>query len=101
VGIDFLVIRLKPRVGIIINTFNSILCAVICGIVGWYGMGVVWGQFQRGLVSPTLLGLPLGPLYIIIPIAFFLLFIQFLRRAVGFMSEWRSIKAKVEDSRAV
>jgi len=88
VGIDFLVIRLKPKAQIIINSFNSVLCAIICGIVGFYGTHVVWDQFRRGLATPSLMEIPLAPLYIIIPIAFFLLFIQFLRRAYGYLAKW-------------
>jgi len=90
VGIDFLVIRLKPKAQIILNSFNSVLCAIICGIVGCYSVLVVWYQFREGLTTPSVMELPLAPLYIIIPIAFFLLFIQFLRRAYGYITKWSS-----------
>lgn len=86
VKIDFLVARLKPSVYSIINGIASILCAIACLIVAWYATEVVWEQFMSGVVFSTILELPKAPLFAIIPIAFFLLCIQFLRRSYGYLT---------------
>ena len=89
VKIDFLLLRLKPRVQTIINIVTSILCAIACLVALWYSGQVVREQFQRGLVFSTALALPMWPIFIILPIGFFLLFIQFLRRTYRYLASWR------------
>lgn len=93
VKIDLLVLRFKPRVQVVINSMTSILCAIACLIVAWYGGWVVWDQFQRSLHFVTLLAPPMWPLYLIIPVSGFLLFIQFLRRTYGYLAGWRLLQA--------
>lgn len=93
VKIDVLVTQLRPRVQAIINSITYILCAIACLAVAWYAGQVVWGQFQTGVHTHTLLGLPMWPLYVIIPISLFLLFIQFLRNSYKYLTEWRLLHA--------
>lgn len=101
VKIDFLILRLKPIRQAIINSITSISCAIICLAVAFYGVQVVWNQFQRSLVFSTILELPMAPFYIVVPIAFFLLCIQFLRRTYGYLAGWRLLQAKKEGSVAM
>ena len=87
--IELLTLQLRPRARIVINSITSILCAIICLVVAWYGVRVVWQHFHTGIIFPTILELPKAPLYLVVPIGFFLLFIQFLRRTYGYLAGWR------------
>jgi len=100
IKIDFVVVRLKSRVQIIIRSFTYALCALVCLAIFWYGLQVVQHQFQEHLVSPTLLALPLGPLHTIIPLSGLLLFIQFLRKIYSLAINWR-VPPKLEEAEEV
>ena len=84
VKLDILVNHLNPRSQALLNAITSIVGAIICLAVVWYGAKVSWDHFQRGLVAYSLLGPPTFPRYTIIAVGSFLLSIQFLRRAYGY-----------------
>ncbi len=100
IKIDLVVARLKPRGQFVINIIISILCAIACLVIAWYGVRVVSDQFQRNLHFVTLLAPLMWPLYTIIPISGFLLFIQFLRRTYRYLADWRVLQASSEVSTA-
>jgi len=96
VKIDILEIQLKERSKFFLNGFTSILCAAACLLVAWYGAQTVWSQYERGLRFATILEPLMWPLYSVLPLAFILLFIQFLRRSYRNIKEWRSTQAVKE-----
>jgi len=94
VRIDILVNWLPKRALTIINFMTSLLSAIACLVVVWFGVLVVWEQFQMDYRDPTVLALPQGPIYIVIPLGFFLLFVNFIRITYGYVMDWRSLKSK-------
>jgi TRAP-type C4-dicarboxylate transport system permease small subunit len=96
VRIDLFVMWLPPRAQMILNIATSVLSAIACLVVFWYGSQVVWEQFQMGYRDPTVLELPQGPIYLVIPFGFFLLFVQYLRRAYGYLISRRSQQSEHE-----
>ncbi|MDP6179210.1 MAG: TRAP transporter small permease [Desulfatiglandales bacterium] len=90
VRIDLLETRLKKGSQFFLNSVTSILCATACLLVALYGLKTVWSQYERGLRFATILEPPMWPLYAIIPFAFILLFIQFIRRTHGNLKSWKS-----------
>ena len=85
VKMDLILSLLKPRVRKILNTFTTILLAILFIILTWYGTKVTWEQFQNDYFMATPLEVPTGPLMCVIPIGFFLLFIQTLRMLHGYL----------------
>lgn len=85
VKMDLLLNRLKPRNQALLNTATSIIGAMLCLIMAWFGVLVTWDMFQRGIHRPTPLYTPMAPLIAVIPVGSFLLLIQFLRRAYGYL----------------
>ena len=81
VEMDIVVNALQPRTQRTLKAATSILCALVCLVLTWSGAEVSLDYLQRGLHRPTLMAPPYFPLFAIIPTGFFLLFIQFLRRA--------------------
>jgi TRAP-type C4-dicarboxylate transport system permease small subunit len=96
IRIDMFVLRLPPRVQIALNFTISVLSALACLAIVWYGSQVVYDQFRMGYREATVLELPQGPLYIVIPFGFFLLFVQFVRRAYGYLISRRSPQSENE-----
>ena len=93
VKMDLLLTRLSPRRQAVLNFFTSILGAVICLVIVWYGAQTTWDHFQRSWILEGAIDLPLAPFLAIIPIGVSLLFIQFLRRSYG---SWQSWKASIK-----
>jgi TRAP-type C4-dicarboxylate transport system permease small subunit len=96
VKIDLVVNRLNPRNQCLVNSITSILGAITCLVLLWYGTKVSWELFERGTITNTILELPSAPLFAIVPIGSFLLFIQFLRRSYGYLKSWKGSSSKEE-----
>jgi TRAP-type C4-dicarboxylate transport system permease small subunit len=85
VKMDVVLNRLTPGTQSLLYITTSILGAIICLLLTWYGAKVTWEHFQIGYYIPTLLKPPKFLILAIIPVGSFLLFIQFLRRTYGFL----------------
>ena len=87
---DLLLVGLSPRNQALLNTVTSFMGAVICLILTWFGADVSWEKLQSGAFQPTAIQPPDFPIFVIIPVGCFLLFIQFLRRALYNMQKWKA-----------
>jgi TRAP-type C4-dicarboxylate transport system permease small subunit len=87
VRMELLIHRLNPATRAYINGITSILCALICGIVAYYGVLVVIDRFRTSHRLTTTLEPLSYPLMSIIPVCFFLLVIQFVISAYGYFTE--------------
>ena len=94
--VTILVDRLKPRVQSFLSLITSIIGAIVCLAIVIFGIAVVWQTFQRGITTITVLELPMGPLYTIIPIGSAFLVIRFMLRTHRYLREWR-MPAKKEE----
>ena len=90
VRIDILLTRLNPKPQALLNIITSILTACACLVIVWYGTEVTWEFFQTGERLPSLVMPPKFLPYLIIPVGFAFLFVQFLRRAYGYLGSWRA-----------
>lgn len=81
VEMDLIIIRLSRKTQAIVQGSVSILAAILCSVFAWFGSVVALDHLSRGILQPTLVAPPDFPLFAVIPVGFFLLFIQFLRRA--------------------
>ncbi len=90
VKMDLVLNRLKPRIQALFNIITSIIGAIICLVIIWYSAQTTWIHFQEGSFLPSFLNIPDAYILFIIPIGYFLLFIQFLRRTYGYLGQWRA-----------
>ena len=72
VKMDLLLNYLKPRTQEIFNIITSVVGAIICVVLVWYGIRVTWSSFQTGYYMPTILEAPRWPIVGIIPVGSFL-----------------------------
>lgn len=89
VKMDLIINRLNPRAQHRVNIITSILAAIVCLIITWYGAKMAWTFIQIDYLYPGSLVIPAYLLVAVIPIGSFLLFIQFLRRAYGYLEKLR------------
>jgi TRAP-type C4-dicarboxylate transport system permease small subunit len=85
VEMDLITNRLKHKTQAVIKGAVSILAALLCFVFTWFGSGVALEHLSRGMHQPTLVGPPDFPLLAVIPVGFFLLCVQFLRRAYRYL----------------
>ncbi len=93
VRIDILFIRLKPKTQARLNIITSVLGAIMCLVLVWYGTLATLGLWHRGIVTPTILELPRALTIAIIPVGSLLLSLQFMRRA------WSYVTGKEQEER--
>jgi len=91
VRMDLVLTRLSPRAQALVNTFTSVLGAMICCVITWYGAQSTWDYFQLDYSILSLLKPPQAPIMAVIPIGSLLLFLQFLRRTYGSLRDWRTL----------
>ncbi len=87
---DLLLVSLSLKRQALLNSITSVLGAVICLVLFWFGADVAWEKLQSGAYQPTALQPPDFPIFMIIPVGFLLLFIQFLRRIRKNLMDWRT-----------
>ncbi len=96
---DILIKQLNPKGEALINMLTSILCALICLVIVWYGTQVTWARFLKGTYLFSHLNIPDAYFLFIIPVGSFFLFVQFLRRANRYLHAWRY--ARVPETKGV
>lgn len=94
VKIEMLLIVLSSKGQAFLNFITSIIGAATCLTLVVYGTQATWIAYQIGRTTRTAMMVKQWPLLIIMPIGFFLLFLQFLRRTRDYHKEWRLLQGK-------
>ncbi len=84
VVMDLVTNQLKRKPQALLNAVTSVIGAVLCFIIFWYGAEVTWQAYSTEYRRVSLLNPILWPMLMAIPIGSLLMFIQFIRRAHGF-----------------
>lgn len=90
VKMDQLFNALGPRTQKILNTTTSILSAIACLIIVWYGTVVTVEHIQTGDSYYTTLEAPKWPISAVIVVGFVLLLFQFLRRICEYLADLKA-----------
>jgi TRAP-type C4-dicarboxylate transport system permease small subunit len=86
VKMDIVVDCFNPRNQTIIDVATSIICAIMFLVITWYGALTTWDHFLRGVYDyGSVLRIPRAYVLFFVLVSSFLLFIQFLRRALGYL----------------
>ncbi|MFH1651754.1 MAG: TRAP transporter small permease [Chloroflexota bacterium] len=89
IAMDLLTVRLHPRASALLNSVTSLICAVTCLILTWYGAATTLDTFERGVLTYSRMELPIYPITAVIALGSLLLFIQFMRRSYGYLEKAR------------
>lgn len=79
IRIDILSTRFNPRIQTLFDAFISLLSTVVWLIITWYAARISWEYFEAGYKTITWVKIPKWPLFGIITLGSFFLFIQCLR----------------------
>lgn len=91
VKMDIVINRLNPRTRALLNVITSCVSAIACVVIVWYGALVTMEYFQAGYHYYTELSPPKYPIYLVVTMGSFFLFIQFLRMTNGYVKSWRTL----------
>jgi C4-dicarboxylate transporter DctQ subunit len=83
IKMDMLLNRLSSRTQSLINAVTSVISAIVCCILAYYGAKVSWDLFRSDYFTPTILEVPKCIIIAVIFLGSFLLFLQFLKNAYG------------------
>lgn len=84
VKLDLVLTVFKRKTRARINAFTSLVMAVICLVTAWSSANFTLYLFQNGITITKYYTIPQFLIFIFIPLGFFLLFIQSLRRAYNY-----------------
>jgi TRAP-type C4-dicarboxylate transport system permease small subunit len=66
---------------------HSIMGAVLCGALCWFGIFTTWDQFERKVIDVQSIDVPKAYVLVVIPLGFLLLFLQFARKFIAKLRE--------------
>ena len=89
---DVVISRVNVKTQLPIIIFISIISAVVCFFIAWYGALVVWDHYQIGYMFIKGLKIPSVPILIVIPVGCLLLGIQFLVRVYSKFKSFKSLQ---------
>jgi len=87
VSVDLITNMLEPKSRGVLNVITSILSAIVCLVITWYGARVTWEYFQTDYIFSGTMEVPAYLLQFVIPVGGFLLFTEFVRRAYRYASQ--------------
>ena len=94
VRLDLLLGWLDPKRRALLNIITSLLGAAMCMFISYRGILTVWDLWQRHIETVKALELPMAPLYTAICVGSFMISLQFLRKAYGYLTDWRDASEK-------
>jgi TRAP-type C4-dicarboxylate transport system permease small subunit len=83
VSVDIVIDHLSARSRTIQKIVISILLAMMCLFLTYFGAGATYDVYTRGKYIDIGINVPVYPFLGVMPLGYFLLFIQFLRRICG------------------
>jgi TRAP-type C4-dicarboxylate transport system permease small subunit len=98
VSIELVVSRFSRRVQKIFDLIHSLMGMGLCAILCWYGALTTLENFERKVINVQAVDVPMAYIIFVIPLGFFLLFLQFARNLVAGLPELRNLGPEVPGS---
>lgn len=99
VTVDIITSLLNERAMAYFNLAHSIMGFAVCVVFFWYGAVVTWGQYQRGVMDIQVVDTPKYLVLMVIPIGFFFLSLEFMRKFFSSLKEIRRGKSRSSSSK--
>jgi TRAP-type C4-dicarboxylate transport system permease small subunit len=91
VKMDSLTSQLSPKTESLLNTISHCVCVLLAGVMLFYTIKLTITDYQTNFVLASILNPPKWPIEIIIPIGFFMLFIQIIRNTKSFFERYKAL----------
>ena len=89
--------KFSPRTQAIITIVTSLLTAIACVIISWYGFQVALEHFHRGTIMTFFINLPNAYFLVVVAVGGLLLFIQLLIRSYSQLEKMRSLPSNKDE----
>ena len=93
INIDVVINYLSPEYSYFVSVMNSAVGTIVCAVVTYLGAWVTWDNFQRAVETPGVVIIPRWIILIIVPVGFFLLGVESLRKTFSFFGKWRNLRS--------
>ncbi|MBN1832576.1 MAG: TRAP transporter small permease [Deltaproteobacteria bacterium] len=94
VKMDSLTSQLSPKTEALLNTISHGVCVLLASVMLFYTIKLTITDYQTNFVLASILNPPKWPIEIIIPIGFFMLFVQIIRNTKGFFERYKALSRK-------
>lgn len=91
VKMDSLISHLSPKTRALLNSISHGVCVLLAGIMLFYTIKLTIADYQSNFVLASILNPPKWPIEIIIPVGFFMLFIQLIRNTFNYFERYRAL----------
>ncbi len=91
---DSLTSQLSPKPEALLNTISHCLCVLLAGVMLFYTIKLTITDYQSNFVLASILNPPKWPIEIIIPIGFFMLFVQIIRNTRDFFEKYKTLSRR-------
>jgi TRAP-type C4-dicarboxylate transport system permease small subunit len=91
VKMDSLTSQLSPKTQALVHTVTHCVCVLLAGVMLFYTVKLTITDYKTNFVLASILNPPKWPIEIIIPIGFFMLFVQIIRNTKGFFERYRAL----------
>jgi len=83
--------QLSPKAAALLNSISHGVCVLLAGIMLYYTIRLTVTDYQSNFVLASILNPPKWPIEIIIPVGFFMLFIQLIRNTRAYFNRYRDL----------
>jgi len=94
VKMDSLTGQLSPKTEALLNSITHCVCVLLAGVMLFYTIKLTITDYQTDFILASILNPPKWPIEIIIPIGFFMLFVQLIRNAKGFFDRYKTLSRR-------
>jgi C4-dicarboxylate transporter DctQ subunit len=91
VSIELVVSRFSQRGQKIFNLIHCLMGMGLCATLCWYGALTTFENFERKVINVQAVDVPMAYIIFVIPLGFFLLFLQFTRNLVVELHDLRNL----------
>jgi len=100
VKMDSLTSQLSPKTEALLNTISHSVCVLLAGVMLFYTIKLTITDYQTNFVLASILNPPKWPIEIIIPMGFFMLFVQIIRNTKGFFERYKALSRQEKPAAA-
>jgi C4-dicarboxylate transporter DctQ subunit len=91
IKMDSLISQLSPKTEALLNAITHCVCVLLSGIILFYTIKLTITDYQTNFILASILNPPKWPIEIIIPVGFFMLFVQIIRNGKGFFERYKAL----------
>jgi TRAP-type C4-dicarboxylate transport system permease small subunit len=97
VAVDIVTANLRPSTRLLLGALVSLVTAVVCALIAYWGLMTTWDSFERGITIDKYLRIPRWAILGVIPLGFALTAVEFARIARSNLARWRGSAAEHSD----